>query len=469
MAIATLSVAFSSSVYTGGIQEIIEEFRCTEEIATLGVSLFVLGFAIGPLVWAPLSELYGRQLIFAVSFGAFTVWNAAAAGAPNITALLIFRFLAGSFGSSPLTNAGGVISDMFEANQRGTASILFSAAPSMGPILGPIVGGFVGQTVGWKWIMGVTSLFTGTFWIAGMICVPETYAPVILKVRAAALSKQTGKCYISILDVDNHKTPGQLFKIAIYRPLTLLFFEPICLLLSIYMAIVYGTLYLTFGAFPIVYQQDRGWTQGIGGLAFLGVAVGTFIALGYYAYDNKRYLKIAAGSPHGRAPPEARLFPLLIGSAVLPIGLIWFAWTNYTSIHWIVPIISMAPFGFALNLIFLGTINYLIDSYVIFAASVLAANSVLRSLLGFAFPLFTVQMYENLGIHWATMVPAFLALACTPFPFIFRKYGEQIRRRCKYSAKAAEFMDTLDQAQISSKSPSSVPQPSNGVMTTEDV
>lgn len=443
MAIATLSVAFSSSSYTGGIEEIIRNFECTEEVATLGVSLFVLGFAIGPLFWAPLSELYGRQFIFAVSFGLFTVFNAACTGSKNIASLLIFRFLAGSFGSSPLTNAGGVISDLFEANQRGLASTLFSAAPSMGPILGPIVGGFVGQTVGWKWVLGVTTMFTGCLWFMGMILVPETYAPVILKLRAEALSKKTGKKYISILEKNNKKTPRELFKNAIYRPLTLLFVEPICLLLSIYMAILYGTLYLTFGAFPIVYQQNRGWSQGIGGLAFLGVAVGTILGLFYYVWDNNRYLRVAKNSPHGMAPPEARLAPLMLGSIAIPIALIWFAWTNYKSIHWIVPIISMAPFGFGLNLCFLGTINYLIDSYVIFAASVLAANSVLRSMLGFAFPLFTVQMYANLGIHWATMIPAFLALICTPFPFIFLRYGERIRRKCKYAAQAAEFMDQL--------------------------
>jgi hypothetical protein len=120
-----------------------------------------------------------------------------------------------------------------------------------------------------------------------------------------------------------------------------------------------------------------------------------------------------------------------------------FAWTNYPSIHWIVSIILTAPFGFGMVLVFLSCMNYLIDSYTIYAASVLAANSVLRSLFGAAFPLFTSQMYSRLGIHWASTIPAFLALACLPFPFVFYKMGERIRMKCKYAAQAHQIMQQM--------------------------
>ena len=89
-------------------QQIIKEFKCTDEVFTLGTSIFVLGFAFGPMIWAPLSELYGRQIIFTVTYGVLTAFNAAAAGSQNMTTLIVLRFMAGAFGSSPLTNAGGV-------------------------------------------------------------------------------------------------------------------------------------------------------------------------------------------------------------------------------------------------------------------------------------------------------------------------------------------------------------------------
>jgi hypothetical protein len=290
------------------------------------------------------------------------------------------------------------------------------------------------------------AIFTGVIWLTCAFLVPETYAPVLLRRRAAALSKKTGKVYKSSSDVEQgSKSIGSVFKTALTRPWILLLREPIVLLLSIYMAIIYGTLYMLFAAFPIVYQQGRGWSQGIGGLAFIGVAVGMIGAVAYSIWDNKRYNRVIDASESGIAAPEARLPPAFIGSIAIPVGLFWFAWTNSPSIHWIVSIMASAPFGFGIVLVFLSIMNYLIDAYLVYAASVLAANSVLRSLFGAAFPLFTSYMYANLGIHWASSVPAFLALACVPFPFLFYKYGAAIRKRCKFAAEAAEMLEKMQQ------------------------
>jgi multidrug resistance protein len=446
IAFATLAVAFVSSAYSAAIPQVIAEFHCSTEVATLGTSVFVLGYATGPLLWAPMSELYGRQALFLGTYAGLTAFSAGAAWSQNMWTLITLRFLAGIFGSSALTNAGGVIADMFLANQRGLGMSIFAAAPFLGPIIGPIVGGFVGETLGWRWVEGVMAIFTGALWIAGALYIPETYPSVLLRKRAAALSKLTGTTYISILEKQRGKrTPAQAFRTALARPWALLFMEPIVLLISIYMAIIYGTLYMLFGAFPIVFQQNRGWSQGIGGLAFSGIAVGMIAGVVYSIFDNKRYANVEKRH-NGEAPPEARLPPAMVGAVALPIGMFWFAWTNYPSIHWIVCIVASAPFGFGMVLVFLSAVNYLIDSYTIYAASVLAANSVLRSLFGAAFPLFTNQMYSRLGIHWASSIPAFLALACLPAPFIFYKYGEAIRMKCKYSAQAYEAMMQMRKA-----------------------
>ncbi|KAJ5291193.1 hypothetical protein N7478_000444 [Penicillium angulare] len=448
VAFATLAVSLVSSAYTGGILQIEEQFGIGDEVATLGVSLFVVGFAVGPVVWAPMSELFGRQVLFVGTYAALTLFNIGTAVAQNSWSLIILRFFAGAFGSSPLTNAGGVIADMFPAKQRGVAMSLFAAAPFLGPVLGPIIGGFLGMNAGWRWVLGFLAAFSGFVWILGSLLMPETYAPVLLRRRAERLSKLSGKVYRSKIDIDQGKVSlAEAFKIALSRPWILLFREPIVFLLSLYMAIVYGTLYLMFAAFPIVYEEYRGWNQGVSGLAFLGIMVGMLAAVVYSLWDNKRYINTQ--EKHGGfAPPEARLPPTMIASIAIPIGLFWFAWTNYPSIHWMASIAAGAPFGFGMVLVFLGIMNYLIDAYTIFAASVLAANSVLRSLFGAAFPLFTTYMYDNLGIHWASSIPAFLSLACVPFPFLFYKYGAEIRKRCKFSAQSDAFMQKIqEQAQ----------------------
>jgi hypothetical protein len=296
------------------------------------------------------------------------------------------------------------------------------------------------MNAGWRWVMGFLGAFSGFVWILSSLLVPETYAPVLLRRRAERLSKITGKVYRSKLDIDQGQvTLQKAFGTALSRPWILLFREPIVFLLSLYMAIVYGTLYMLFAAYPIVFQLTRGWNQGVGSLPFLGIMIGMLAAVVYSIIDNKRYIK--TDEKHGGfAPPEARLPPCMVASIAIPVGLFWFAWTNYPSIHWMAPVAAGAPFGFGMVLVFLSILTYLIDTYTIFAASVLAANSVLRSVFGAVFPLFTTYMYSDLGIHWASTIPAFLALACVPFPFLFYIYGPAIRLRCKYAAESDAFM-----------------------------
>ncbi|KAJ4161601.1 uncharacterized protein LMH87_007632 [Akanthomyces muscarius] len=438
---ATLAVTFASSAYSGGIREVSVDFGVSEEVAILGISLFVLGFALGPLLWAPLSEVFGRQKIFFISYLALMAFNAGAAGAGSMSALIVLRFFAGAFGSAPLTNAGGVIADIFSAEDRGIAGAIFSMAPFLGPALGPIAGGFLSEAGGWRWIEGVIAIFCGVVWIASSVTYPETYAPVLLRKRAAKLSKTTGKVYMSKFDA--HSPPRSTisrFEVSITHPWVLLIKEPIVLLTSIYTAIIYGTLYLCFAAFPIVFQLGRGWGSGIGGLAFIGIAIGMVCATLYAVWDNQRYKRVAATYPNGTAPPEERLPPAILGSILLPVGLFWFAWTSGPEIHWAVCIAGSGFFAAGTLLVFLPLLNYLIDSYIVYAASVLAANSVLRSLFGAAFPLFTSHMYKHLGIHWASSIPAFLSLACLPFPFLFYKYGARIRARCKFALEASRAL-----------------------------
>lgn len=275
--------------------------------------------------------MYGRQYLFLITYTLHTVFNAAICASQNLATLLVLRFFSRIFGASPLTNAGGLIADIFPAAQRGVAMTVFALAPFLGPILGPIIGGFVAETVGWRWLMGLMALFTGTLLIVGAVTLPETYAPVLLRRRAARLRQITGRAYVSRIDVGQQGKPSSprgAFELALSRSWILMFREPIVLLLSLYQAIVFGTLYLTFAAFPIVYDDVRGWSQGIAGLAFLGVMVGMLFAIAYALRDNKRYLRVDAS---GFAPPEARLPPCCIGGVAIPVGrfIFFFFFINY--------------------------------------------------------------------------------------------------------------------------------------------
>lgn len=323
--------------------------------------------------------------------------------------------------------------------------VILNVDNTVGPALGPLIGGFLGMNGGWRWVEGLLAACSGLVWIAVTLTVSETYAPVLLRKRAAKLSQITGKSYRSKLDIGKEDvTVGQRLKTVFSRPWVLLFCEPIVLLFTFYAALIYGTLYMLFPAFPIVYEQERGWNPGVGGLPFLGVMVGMLIAVAFTIKDNHRYIK-AQERHNGFAPPEARLPPCMISAISVPIGLFWFAWTNFPSIHWIASVAAMVPFGLGLVLIYMGIVNYLIDSYTIYAASALAAMSILRYTFGGMFPLFTNYMYRGLGIHWASCIPGFVSVACMPLPFLFYRYGAAIRKRCKYAAISASHSQKLQE------------------------
>lgn len=446
--LSVFAVALTSSAYSASPDQIIAEFNASSELFAAGIALFVLGFAVGPAFWAPLSELYGRKILFIVTHCLMTAFIGATAGCKNMASLLVFRFLTGTFGASPLTNAGGVIADLFPLSQRGFALSIFATAPFMGPMLGPIIGGFVTITVGWRWVQGICCILIGVVWIMGILLVPETYGPVLLQNAAKRLSRKTGKVHVSVLEKDNDVVEfSGVFGKTLKRPWVLLFFEPIVLIASIYMAVLYGTLYMFLPAFPIVYEETRGWNEGIGSVPFLGLAVGMLLGLLYTILDDKhRYQNLGKS-----AKPESRLPPAMVGAITLPIGMFSFAWTNSPTIHWSASIILSAAFGFGTVLVFISLFSYLLDAYTIYAASVLAAGAMLRAFIGAAFPLFTTQMFHSLGIHWASCIPTFLTVACLPFPFVMYKYGAKIRMKCKYAHEAAALMERMQAEYAESK------------------
>lgn len=437
----TFCFTFGSSAYAAALGSVEADYPgYIEQVYICGLVLYVAGFALGPMAWAPLSELYGRRIVFLISYAGYVAFNGGVIGCQNVWSLAIVRFFAGLSGSSVLTNSGGTISDLFTAKQRGVGIALFAFAPFAGPSVGPLVGGFLSDAAGWRWVAALICLLSGVEFLLGAVCMPETYAPTLLKRRAERLSVATGQVYRSRYE-STALSPRKVVKRALIRPFKLLFIEPIVMVLTIYLSIVYGTLYLLFEAFPIVFQQQRGWSAGVSGLAFLGLLAGFVLALLWQIFgENRRYSNYLRQN-NGVAPPEQRLVPGAIGGLFLTGGMFWFAWTAApVSIPWIVPILACVPFGFGMVLVFLSVLLYLIDAYLIYAASVSASNSFMRSFAAVAFPLFAVNMYEGLGINWASTLLAFMALACVPFPFIFIKWGASIRSHCKYSKKVALIM-----------------------------
>lgn len=298
--------------------------------------------------------------------------------------------------------------------------------------VGPLVGGFLSDAAGWRWLYYIQLIMAGIVWVLITFTVPETYAPIILTRRARALRESTGEAdHVTEQDLDKRPLSERL-RFFMLRPFQLLFGELIVFLISLYMSVLYGLLYMFFVAFPIIYQSGKGYSAGKTGLMFIPVAVGVILSAVCSPLINKHYIKMSERH-NGHPPAEIRLIPMMASCWFIPIGLFIFAWTSYSELSWAGPAMGGFPVGFGFIFLYNSANNYLVDSYQHQAASALAAKTCIRSFWGAAVVLFTGQMYERLGDQWASSLLAFISLACCAIPFLFWKYGARIRARSKYA------------------------------------
>jgi len=346
---------------------------------------------------------------------------------------MLARFLGGAFGCAPIAIAGGALADFWGPVDRGIAIAIFSAACFIGPVAGPIMGGFITQSyLGWRWTAWITMIMVVLFGTLGLVFVPETYAPVLLQRRAKRLRYETKHWALHARADEARVDMHEIVVKYLFRPFTMLVLEPILVLITIYLALIYGITYLLFEAFPISFQEQRGWNNGVGALPFIGITIGVVIGVAIIAWVSKtRFARKL--QEHGHVVPEERLPNMIIGGALLPAGLFWFAWTSSPSITWVPQVLAGIPIGCGILLIFIEGLNYIIDVYLMYANSALAANTLLRCAAGAGFPMFATAMYVNLGVAWATSLLGFLTLAMFPVPILFYVYGKQIRTLSRYS------------------------------------
>ncbi|KAK0624861.1 major facilitator superfamily domain-containing protein [Bombardia bombarda] len=432
VAVTCFVVAFCSSVITADVAGVAEEFNCSYELALVPITVFVVGFGVGPMIFAPLSEVYGRRIIYVSTLFVAVIFIIPCAVSKNIATLIVCRAIDGIAFSAPMTLVGGTLADMWRNEERGVPMAAFSAAPFIGPAIGPLVGGFLSDSCGWRWLYWIQLILAFVVWILISFTVPETYTPTILAARAKKLRKDTGNQeHVTEADLDTRPF-GERMRIFLIRPFQLLFQELIVLLISLYMSVLYGLLYMFFVAYPIVFQRGKGYSAGTTGLMFIPLALGVVASACCAPIVNNHYIKMS-NKYNGKPPAEIRLIPMMASCWCIPIGLFIFAWTSYERLTWVGPALAGFPIGFGFIFLYNAANNYLVDSYQHQAASALAAKTFIRSFWGAATVLFTEQMYERLGNQWATSLLAFFGLGCCGIPFLFWTFGARIRARSKYA------------------------------------
>jgi multidrug resistance protein len=433
VAVTCFVVAFCSAVITADLKGPSKAFHVSEEVALLTITVFVIGFGVGPLVFAPLSEMLGRKPVYISTLSLAVIFVIPCAVSKSIGTLLVCRFIDGIAFSAPMTLVGGTLADLWRPEERGVPMAAFSAAPFVGPAIGPLVGGFLSDAAGWRWLYWIQLILAGCVWILITFTVPETYAPTILSRRAAKLRKEKNDPRFTTEKELDRRPIRQQLQIFLIRPLQLLTREAIVMFLALYMSVLYGLLYMFFIAYPIVYQEGKGWDAGRTGLMFIPLSIGVVLSAVLSPLVNNQYLSICARYPNGKPPPEARLIPMMWSCWLVPVGLFIFGWTSYPRLSWWGPAMGGFPVGFGFIFLYNSANNYLVDTYQHQAASALAAKTFLRSIWGACVVLFTIQMYHWLGYQWASSLLAFIALACCGIPYVFYFKGKQIRSYSHYA------------------------------------
>lgn len=269
----------------------------------------------------------------------------------NAVALVICRFFAGAFGAPSLAVGAGTVADVWDMEHGGgLAAVLVTQTAFLGPSLGPLVGGYTMQTRDdWRWLMWVTLILTSPMLVAVLFS-KETSKKQILKRRA----KKRGLPGPPKLPLA--QALKVLITITLFRPIRMLFTEPIVASITLYNAFVFGVLFAFFDSYPYVFMGVYGFTVAQVGLAFMGVLLGTVLAVvTFVAIDKTVYLKAKRKAPDGKPAPEERLYTSMLGSFGIPISLFWFAWTARADVHWIVPVLAGVPFGWGIVALFVGT------------------------------------------------------------------------------------------------------------------
>ncbi|KAI9663140.1 MAG: hypothetical protein M1821_008188 [Bathelium mastoideum] len=433
--LTTMGATWASSVYSPGVGQISHDFHVGTEVSELGITLLLFGFGLGPLVWAPLSELYGRKVAVLTPYFLAAIFSFATATAKDIQTVLITRFFAGIFGSAPVTNTGGVLADIWSPEQRAAAIVAYALAVVGGPTLGPIVGSAVVQSyLRWRWTEYLTGILMMFILLLDVIFLDESYPPMLLVVKARRLRHESGNWALHAKHEEWDFSLKELANKYLIRPFQMLT-TPICFLVALYSSFVYGILYGNLASFPIEFQEERGWNPLVGSLPFLALFIGTLIGAGANLVNQRFYVKQFKAN-NGRPVPEARLPPMMFGSIFFAAGLFIFGWTSNRDIIWVAPCIGAILLGFGFFTIFQAAINYLIDTFQRYSASAVAANTFLRSVFAGAFPLFVNPMFHNLGIPWASSLLGFISAVLIPIPFLFYIYGRRIRAKGVWSKES---------------------------------
>lgn len=392
----TLFIGLATTAYSSGISSMTKDLHTSTELGQMGLFTFNIACALTPMILAPFCELVGRKVIYAGAFLCFDLLFIGLALGQTIGTIIGLRLLLGIFGCVGTILVGGTFDDMYVPHERSRPMAMFSWVAIFGTVAAPIYAGFIDQAIGWRWIEGIQGIANVPLLVAVFLFFPETRGGVALHKRAMALRKATGdERYVAEGDIYTPDIKSML-KASSVKAIKMLVTEPVVMAFGLWIAFCWAVTFLFLSAITITFIDKRGWSEGVAGLPYIGLALGTTLAWGAHHFQMRKYDQLTA-DPEAVVYPEARLYGAMYGAVWLPIGLFIYSFTQYEWVHWIGPCIGLVLIAFGIYFVFESTYSYTADCYGESAGSAIAGQGLMRNTLGAVTPLFATQFFTNVG------------------------------------------------------------------------
>ncbi|KAH8427343.1 MFS transporter [Aspergillus melleus] len=422
-----LSCTAASAIDSAGVPQYSEYWGVSTVVGSLTTGLFMIGFGIGSFISGPFSETFGRNIVYIVTMTVFLIFIMAAGLAPNIQSHLIFRFLSGLFAATPLTCVGGTVADLWDPLQKSYGFIIYTIPAFNGPMIGQVIGSYIPTTLGWRWLEWIMLIFGGFMLVIMLLFQQETHQDLLLTWKAAAVRKYSGQQHwrgpVEVREI----SLWQRLKIAVSRPFVWIITEPIIILTSLYLIVIYIILFLFLEGYRFIFEGTYHFSQGMNNVTWVSMFIGSaMIALQVpFVWRITRDQQARIGRIH----PETRLWYALLGGApAIPISLFWMAWTSYPHISVWSPIIASAVFGFGITTVFVSAHLYVIDAYEKGAASAFAMLVMPRYLASGGITVAGGPIYSSIGVHYTLTILGAISAAMALVPYVFYFFGHSIRR-----------------------------------------
>ncbi|CAJ2513254.1 Uu.00g013730.m01.CDS01 [Anthostomella pinea] len=410
--------------------------QSSKSASVLLVTIWELGEAAGPLLIAPLSEVFGRYPVMNAANTLFVAATVLAALCQSTSLFIAARALTGLAVASNVLNPA-IIGDMFVSEERGSAMSIVALAPLIGGAVGPAISGAIAESLGWREVLWGSAVLAAACEIAFLTCFRETYKVAILRRKAAKLRAETGNVALrTIYDTDDDVSNARKLWGAIMRPASVFAGSGVLQILSLFGALVFAHFYVISTTLPDILQETYGLSAAATGSAFLTFSIGsTVTVLLCNTYLDKIYVKLREHHK-GVGKPEYRLPLVIVGGFLLPFNIAFYGWSAQLQLPLPVILLSVGLLGATILLGFMPLSAYVVDAFGLHAASGMTAVIVTRCLMGTFLPLAAEPLIDRFGYGLGCTVLGGAGLLLAPIPVFVFRYGDKWRQRSKYSRES---------------------------------